>query len=115
MGDLFALYSAASLVFCGASLVPKGGQNILEAAAWGKPVFYGPHMEDFRDARQLLEAAGAGVPVRDPDELARKWEYYLEHPEEARRLGAAGKEALASQQGLTRKAAAAVAALIKKK
>jgi 3-deoxy-D-manno-octulosonic-acid transferase len=72
-------------------------------------------MEDFRDARQLLEAAGAGITVRDPDELARQWEYYLEHPEEARRLGAAGREALASQQGLTRKAAAAVAALVKKR
>jgi 3-deoxy-D-manno-octulosonic-acid transferase len=115
MGDLFALYSVASLVFCGASLVPKGGQNILEAAAWGKPVFYGPHLEDFRDARQLLEAAGAGITVRDAEELSRQWEYFLEHPEEARRLGAAGREALASQQGLTRKAAAAVAALVKKR
>jgi 3-deoxy-D-manno-octulosonic-acid transferase len=115
MGDLFALYSLASLVFCGASLVPKGGQNILEAAAWGKPVFYGPHMEDFQDARQLLEAVGAGIPVQDSDELARKWDYFLNHPEEARRLGAAGREALASQQGLTQKAAAAVASLIKKK
>jgi 3-deoxy-D-manno-octulosonic-acid transferase len=115
MGDLFALYSVASLAFCGASLVPKGGQNILEAAAWGKPVFYGPHMEDFRDARQLLEAAGAGIPVRDPEELARKMEYFLEHPEEAGRLGAAGRQALASQQGITRKAAVAIAALIKKK
>jgi 3-deoxy-D-manno-octulosonic-acid transferase len=72
-------------------------------------------MEDFRDARQLLEAAGAGVPVRDPEDLAQKLTYFLEHPEEARRLGAAGREALASQQGLTRKAAAAVAALIKKR
>ncbi|MBI5585631.1 MAG: 3-deoxy-D-manno-octulosonic acid transferase [Deltaproteobacteria bacterium] len=115
MGDLFALYSLASLVFCGASLVPKGGQNILEAAAWGKPVFYGPSMEDFRDARELLEAAGAGIPVRDPEELARKMEYFLEHPEEAGRRGAAGRQALASQQGVTRKAAAVIAALIKKK
>jgi 3-deoxy-D-manno-octulosonic-acid transferase len=39
IGDLFALYSLATLVFCGASLVPKGGQNILEPAAWGKLVF----------------------------------------------------------------------------
>jgi 3-deoxy-D-manno-octulosonic-acid transferase len=115
MGDLFALYSVASLAFCGASLVPKGGQNILEAAAWGKTVFYGPHMEDFQDARELLEAAGAGIPVQDAGELTRKLEYFLKNPDEAQRRGAAGRQALASQQGVTRKAAAAIAALIKKR
>ena len=49
IGELQATYSIASIVFCGGSLVPLGGQNILEPAAWGKAVLYGPSMEDFLD------------------------------------------------------------------
>ncbi|MHB8842909.1 MAG: 3-deoxy-D-manno-octulosonic acid transferase [Candidatus Aquicultor sp.] len=113
IGDLFALYSLASLVFCGASLVPKGGQNILEPAAWGKLVFYGPHMDDFKDGRRLLEEVGAGITVRDQDELERQLTYYLEHPEERERRGAAGREILKSQAGLTKKAAEIIAEVIR--
>jgi 3-deoxy-D-manno-octulosonic-acid transferase len=57
---LFDLYGLADLIFCGGSLVPMGGQNILEPAAWGKAVFYGPHMDNFLEACQLLETAGCG-------------------------------------------------------
>ncbi|MBW2621850.1 MAG: hypothetical protein JRD68_02995, partial [Deltaproteobacteria bacterium] len=63
MGELFTLYGLADVAFCGASLVPLGGHNPLEAAAWGKPVLYGPHMETKLDAREMLEAAGAGETV----------------------------------------------------
>ena len=70
IGELFKVYGLATVIFCGGSLVPKGGQNILEAAAWGKVVFYGPHMDDFREERTLLEAVGAGITVHDGAELA---------------------------------------------
>lgn len=69
-GELFMLYSAATLVFCGGSLVPLGGQNPLEPAVWGKPVFYGPYMDDFLDAKALLEAQGAGCTVNSAYNLA---------------------------------------------
>lgn len=113
IGDLFALYSLATLVFCGASLVPKGGQNILEPAAWGKPVFYGPHMEDFKDARDLLEKAGAGIQVADEIELYERMHYFLGHTEEGAQRGEAGREALKSQRGLIEKAAMTIAEVIK--
>ncbi len=58
IGELFKLYSVATVVYCGGSLVPKGGQNILEPAAWGKVVFYGPSMDDFLEERLLLEDRG---------------------------------------------------------
>ncbi len=45
IGELFKDYSLGTIVYCGGSLVPKGGQNILEAAAWGKVIFYGPSAE----------------------------------------------------------------------
>lgn len=69
IGELFKVYGLATLVFCGGSLVPKGGQNIMEAAAWGKIIFYGPFMDDFREERALLETVGAGITVHDGDEL----------------------------------------------
>jgi 3-deoxy-D-manno-octulosonic-acid transferase len=109
IGDLFALYSLATLVFCGASMVPKGGQNIFEPAAWGKMVFYGSHMEDFMDACRPLEKVGAGIMVRDQEELEKQLTYFLEHPEERINRGEAGREILKSQAGLMKKAAAIIA------
>jgi 3-deoxy-D-manno-octulosonic-acid transferase len=113
IGDLFALYSIATLVFCGASLVPKGGQNILEPAAWGKMVFYGPHMEDFKDARRLLEETGAGIMIRDGVELENQMTYFLSHVEEREKRGAAGRKVLKSQVGLTKKAAEIIVEIIR--
>jgi 3-deoxy-D-manno-octulosonic-acid transferase len=71
-GELFRLYSIGTVIFSGASLVPLGGQNPLEAAIWGKPVLYGPSMEDFLDARALLEENNAGIEVSSADMLAEK-------------------------------------------
>lgn len=113
IGDLFALYSLATVAFCGASMVPKGGQNILEPAAWGKPVFYGPFMEDFKDARSLLEDVGAGIAVADEPGLLSRLDYFLSHPQEAAERGEAGRRALQSQTGLTRKAAGMIAEIIR--
>lgn len=70
MGELAGLYSIATYAFCGGSLVPKGGHNVMEAAAWGIPVFFGPSMKDFADAKELLEAGQAGWTVRNAQELA---------------------------------------------
>lgn len=82
MGELAELYAVATYVFCGGSLVERGGHNILEPVAWGKPVFYGPSMKDFLDAKELLEATGAGFPVATPRDLATKLLYFIDRPEE---------------------------------
>lgn len=71
-GELFRLYSAGTVIFCGGSLAPLGGQNPLEAAVWGRPVLYGPSMEHFLDARALLEENNAGIEVLTPEMLAEK-------------------------------------------
>lgn len=71
-GELFSLYSIGTIVFCGGSLVPLGGQNPLEAAVWGKPVLYGPSMENFLDARALLEGNNGGIEVSNAEMLAEK-------------------------------------------
>jgi 3-deoxy-D-manno-octulosonic-acid transferase len=97
-GELFAVYSTATIVFCGASLVPLGGQNPLEAASWGKVVCYGPFMDNFPDARALLEEAGAGITVSGPDDLTHEVLHFFQHPEELSRRGEMGRKALSSHR-----------------
>lgn len=70
MGELAELYSVGDYNFCGGSLVERGGHNIIEAVQWGRPVFYGPHMHDFKNEAGMLEAAGCGIPVADGEHLA---------------------------------------------
>ena len=104
-GELFRLYSAATLVFCGGSLVPLGGQNPMEAAVWGKPVFYGPHMEEFQDAKAMLEDQDAGGTVRDADMLAEEAIRLLGSPEERRARGErAGRAVLTNRRAAGRHA-----------
>ena len=102
-GDLFGLYSLGTIIFCGASLVPLGGQNIVEAAVWGKPVMYGPSMEDFLEAKALLERAGAGFRVKDGDELVKTATWLLENPDEAYRLGMRARKEIESNIGSAKK------------
>ncbi|MEW6333545.1 MAG: glycosyltransferase N-terminal domain-containing protein [Thermodesulfobacteriota bacterium] len=99
IGELFKVYSLASVVFCGGSLVPKGGQNLLEAAAWGKVVFHGPHMEDFWDERALIDEAGGGVTVAGGDALFAGVVELLGDPVRLRQRGEAGRQAVAANTG----------------
>ncbi len=103
MGELTGLYSMATYVFCGGSLVERGGHNVLEAAAWGTPVFYGSHMADFSDATALLEAEGAGFCVRTPQELASRLLYFVERPEEYAVAGRSALKVAGRQQGSAQK------------
>lgn len=99
IGELFGLYSLASVVYCGGSLVAKGGQNILEPAVWGKVVFYGPSMEDFLDEKTLLEEAEAGIPIRNADELFEGLKRMLSDPAELRRRGSQGQKRVMASRG----------------
>ena len=99
IGELPAAYSIASVAFCGGSLVPLGGQNVLEAAVWGKPVLYGPSMEDFMDAKALLESTGGGVQVADGRNLAEKVMHYLSHPDQSDAVGRRARKAVEAHAG----------------
>ena len=63
MGEMFAYYSAADLAFIGGSLLPYGGQNLIEACAVGTPVLVGPNMYNFAEATRLAISAGAAILV----------------------------------------------------
>lgn len=73
VGRLFGLYGIASSAFVGGSLVDRGGQNILEPAAWGVSIRHGPHMEDFAPHSRALAGLGASATVRGGRDLAEIW------------------------------------------
>jgi 3-deoxy-D-manno-octulosonic-acid transferase len=99
MGELYAYYAACDLAFIGGSLLPLGGQNLLEACAVGKPVIVGPHMFNFEDATQLAISAGAALQVRDEQELGRVLAELLGDGERRNRMGQAGLELMRLHQG----------------
>lgn len=112
-GELHATYSLATVVFCGSSLVPLGGQNVFEAAVWAKPVLYGPSMDDFMDAKEMLEKTGGGIQVDDGLSLTEKVLYFFTHPQEAEKTGRRAYEAVRSHQGAAPKHASVIYRLLK--
>jgi len=103
MGELSKIYGIADMVFCGGSLVPKGGQNILEPAMWGKPVLYGPSMEDFAEAKEMIQSNGGGVLVRSVDEMADVATKWAQSPHDAKSVGEAARQAILPHGGAAAK------------
>ena len=101
IGELERLYSLADVVFVGGSLVPHGGQNMLEPAALGKAVVYGNHVDNFTQEARLLENAGGSMRVRDPEHLAEVLEQLLKDGPRRKRMGQAGRAAVEAQKGAT--------------
>jgi tetraacyldisaccharide 4'-kinase len=108
LGELNSIFPLADVVFMGGTLANRGGHNILEPAAAGKPIIIGPHMEnfaaiasEFRGARAVLEISGpAGLPgaVRD---LLRDAGRPVE-------LGSCARELAEAKRGATRRATEAI-------
>jgi len=94
IGPLFDLYGLATAAFVGGSLVPKGGQNLLEPAAWGCPVIYGPHTDNFEEARITLESHGGGQEVKNGKDLAEAVNLLFEEPLKREKRGRRGRSAL---------------------
>jgi len=69
MGEMFAYYTACDVAFIGGSLLPMGGQNLIEAFAVGKPVLIGPHTFNFSDITEQAIAAGAAQRVSDVGQM----------------------------------------------
>jgi 3-deoxy-D-manno-octulosonic-acid transferase len=92
MGEMFAYYAACDCAFIGGSLLPLGGQNLIEACALGKPVLVGEHTFNFLQATDEAVAAGGALRVADADALLRTAASLLE---DAPRRAAMGARALA--------------------
>lgn len=102
IGELESVYALADLVYVGGSLVAHGGQNMLEPAAQGRAVVYGPHVHNFVQEAALLESAGAALRVADAAELESVFRELLADAPRRGRMGAFGLEAVAAQKGATK-------------
>lgn len=85
IGVLFELYAIAHSAFVGGSLVPKGGQNLLEPACWGIPILHGPYMDDFALPTRELDGFGVAFRVDDHLALLSRWTALLEQDAESLR------------------------------
>lgn len=108
MGELFAYYAAADVAFVGGSLLPLGGQNLIEACAVGVPVLVGPHTFNFEEATRLAIDAGAALRVADAAGLARAVGALLGDPARRARMAAAGREFAARHRGATARTLAGI-------
>ncbi|MEE8449247.1 MAG: 3-deoxy-D-manno-octulosonic acid transferase [Thermodesulfobacteriota bacterium] len=101
IGELSTVYAGATVVFIGGSLVPFGGHNPLEAAAFSKPVLFGPHMDNFKDIADDLVEKGGAIMVRSKKELAQQASALLRDPELARQLGECAARTIKENIGAT--------------
>ncbi|MCP3669579.1 MAG: 3-deoxy-D-manno-octulosonic acid transferase [Gammaproteobacteria bacterium] len=99
MGELSMFLAAADAAFVGGSLVRHGGQNVLEPAALGKPVVFGPHMYNFASISELLLEHDAARVVAGADELADVIQLWLSDASERTRVGENGRRVVAENQG----------------
>ena len=112
IGELAQLYQVATAVFVGGSLVPAGGHNILEPAVFGKPIIFGPHMENFAEIAETFLRNGAAVQVRTDRELEEAVVSLMRDPVRRARLGAAARALVEANRGARDRTLAAIAALL---
>ena len=112
LGELPDFYAAATLIFVGKSLSGHGGQNIVEAAAAGAPVVFGPHMENFQSMAQQFLAAGGAVQVADAGALRAVVQRLLSDAGERARICAAAQRVIQSSRGATERTVALVTAAL---
>jgi 3-deoxy-D-manno-octulosonic-acid transferase len=101
LGELAGHFELADVVFMGGSLVPTGGHNLLEPAQCGKPVIFGPHMENFRDAADTFLEAGAAIRVQTWSELSTQTIRLLQDEKQRVAMGTAARETVEKGRGAT--------------
>ena len=112
IGELAQLFQVATVVFVGGSLVDAGGHNILEPAVFGKPIVFGPHMQNFAEIAQAFLDNHAGVQVKNGRELETVLLELLDDPVRRAGLGAAARALVEANRGARGKSLNAIAELL---
>ena len=112
MGEMPAYYAAADVAIIGGTLLPYGGQNLIEASATGVPVILGPHVYNFSEAARQAVACGAALQVADAAEAVRLAVALLGDPGRREAMRKAGLAFCASHRGATRQHVEAIRALL---
>jgi 3-deoxy-D-manno-octulosonic-acid transferase len=112
IGELSQLYQIATAVFVGGSLMDHGGHNILEPAVFGKPIVFGPHMQNFREIADAFVTSGAAVQVASERELGDALLHLVTDPVRRAGLGAAARALVEANRGAKQKTLAVVEELL---
>jgi 3-deoxy-D-manno-octulosonic-acid transferase len=112
IGELAQLYQVATVVFVGGSLVDHGGHNILEPAVFGKPIMFGPHMQNFKEIVDAFLANDAAVQVGSERELEQAMISLATDPVRRAKLGAAARALVEANRGAKGKTLAVIADLL---
>jgi 3-deoxy-D-manno-octulosonic-acid transferase len=112
IGELAQLYQIATAVFVGGSLVDAGGHNILEPAVFGKPIVFGPHMQNFAEIAAAFLDSGAAIQVETGRELETVMLELLSDPVRRASLGAAARALVEANRGARGKTMAVLADLL---
>ena len=112
MGEMFAYYAACDVAFVGGSLLPLGGQNLIEACALGKPVLVGLYTFNFAQATEEAIAGGAALSVQNADVLMAQAGRLLADEQERRRMGERGVVFTNQHRGATARTVGMVRPLI---
>lgn len=115
MGEMFAYYTACDVAFIGGSLLPLGGQNLIEACAVGKPVLIGPHTFNFSGATENAVAVDAAIRVADADAMFRSAAHLLKDDEKRYGMGVNAKNYAEQHRGATHRTVALLAQLLEEK
>ena len=99
MGELARIYAVADLVFVGGSLIPRGGQNMMEPAGLGRAVIFGPHIQNFQESVDILLDAGAALMVRDAGELREAVFRMVREPDLATSMGERARQVVIDNKG----------------
>ena len=101
IGQLQKFYAAADVAFVGGSLIPHGGQNMLEPAAQGRAVVFGPHVDNFRTDVEVLLRAQAAIQVADDAALVERLQELFAAPTLRAELGRRAERVITENQGAT--------------
>jgi 3-deoxy-D-manno-octulosonic-acid transferase len=110
IGELASLYRLADGAFVGGSLVPSGGHNILEPAAFGKVPVFGPSMENFAEIASRFVSAGGAIQVESPEDVGVAWIELFRNPARMKKMQETARRLVESSRGATDRALAQIAA-----
>jgi 3-deoxy-D-manno-octulosonic-acid transferase len=112
IGELATVYQIATIVFVGGSLVATGGHNVLEPAVFGKPIIFGPHMQNFLEIADAFVTNAAGVQLADESQLEEAFLSLMSDPVRRARLGAAARALVEANRGANEKSVTVLSTLL---
>lgn len=112
MGEMMLMYGASDVAFVGGSLIPRGGHNILEPGALGKPLLSGPHLFNFLEISDMFVTANALVKVTDAESLSAQLIHLMQHADERLQMGERALAVVAANRGALQKQIAIAVDLI---